>query len=94
MPVHDEQEHEVYGGEIPEEEEGEMDTEEYEEHGGEEGAAAGDEELEPGSSSRDLEDMKKRIKEIEEEAGALREMQAKAEKDMGASQGLYLLTDT
>ncbi|CAA0409023.1 unnamed protein product [Arabidopsis thaliana] len=86
MPVHDEQEHEVYGGEIPEEEEGEMDTEEYEEHGGEEGAAAGDEELEPGSSSRDLEDMKKRIKEIEEEAGALREMQAKAEKDMGASQ--------
>jgi polyadenylate-binding protein 2 len=54
MPVHDEQEHEVYGGEIPEEEEGEMDTEEYEEHGGEEGAAAGDEELEPGSSSRVL----------------------------------------
>ncbi|AED96039.1 polyadenylate-binding protein 1 [Arabidopsis thaliana] len=91
MPVHDEQEHEVYGGEIPEEEEGEMDTEEYEEHGGEEGAAAGDEELEPGSSSRDLEDMKKRIKEIEEEAGALREMQAKAEKDMGASQGLKLV---
>ncbi|ESQ43466.1 hypothetical protein EUTSA_v10014588mg [Eutrema salsugineum] len=86
MPLHDEQEHEVYGGEIPEEEEGEMDTEEYEEHGGEEGAAAGDEELEPGSSSRDLEDMKKRIKEIEEEAGALREMQAKAEKDMGSGQ--------
>lgn len=54
MPVHDEQEHEVYGGEIPEEEEGEMDTEEYEEHGGEEGAAAGDEELEPGSNSRVL----------------------------------------
>ncbi|CAA7021467.1 unnamed protein product [Microthlaspi erraticum] len=86
MPLHDEQEHEVYGGEIPEEEEGEMDTEEYEEHGGEEGAAVGDEKLEPGSGSRDLEDMKKRIKEIEEEAGALREMQAKAEKDMGAGQ--------
>uniref|UniRef100_A0A1J3JV87 Polyadenylate-binding protein 1 n=1 Tax=Noccaea caerulescens TaxID=107243 RepID=A0A1J3JV87_NOCCA len=86
MPLHDEQEHEVYGGEIPEEEEGEMDMEEYEEHGGEEGAAVGDEELEPGSGSRDLEDMKKRIKEIEEEAGALREMQAKAEKDMGAGQ--------
>lgn len=34
--------------------------------------------------------MKKRIKEIEEEAGALREMQAKAEKDMGAGQGLCL----
>lgn len=31
--------------------------------------------------------MKKRLKEIEEEAGALREMQAKVEKDMGAVQG-------
>lgn len=33
--------------------------------------------------------MKKRIKEIEEEAGALREMQAKAEKEMGADQGFF-----
>ena len=33
--------------------------------------------------------MKKRIKEIEEEAGALREMQAKDEKEMGADQGLF-----
>ena len=31
--------------------------------------------------------MKKRLKEIEEEAGALREMQAKVEKEMGAVQG-------
>lgn len=31
--------------------------------------------------------MKKRLQEIEEEAGALREMQAKVEKEMGASQG-------
>ncbi|CAH8382316.1 unnamed protein product [Eruca vesicaria subsp. sativa] len=86
MTLTDEQEHEVYGGEIPEEE-GEMETDEYEEHvGEEEGGAVGDEELEPGSSSKDLEDMKKRIKEIEEEAGALREMQAKAEKEMGADQ--------
>ncbi|KAF5203823.1 hypothetical protein FRX31_006590, partial [Thalictrum thalictroides] len=30
-----------------------------------------------------LEEMKKRLKEIEEEAGALREMQAKVEKEMG-----------
>lgn len=53
MPLDDE--HEVYGGEISEEEEeGEMDTEEYEEHGGEEDAAVGDEELEPGSSARVL----------------------------------------
>ncbi|XP_050223912.1 polyadenylate-binding protein 1 isoform X3 [Mercurialis annua] len=35
-------------------------------------------------NSKDLEDMKKRLKEIEEEAGALREMQAKVEKEMGA----------
>lgn len=32
--------------------------------------------------------MKKRLKEIEEEASALREMQAKVEKEMGAVQGL------
>lgn len=31
--------------------------------------------------------MKKRLKEIEEEAGALREMQAKVEKEMGSVQG-------
>ena len=34
--------------------------------------------------------MKKRLKEIEEEAGALREMQAKVEKEMGSVQGLCL----
>lgn len=31
--------------------------------------------------------MKKRLKEIEEEAGALRELQAKVEKEMGSGQG-------
>ncbi|KAF3541074.1 hypothetical protein F2Q69_00019895 [Brassica cretica] len=90
MALQDEQEHEVYGGDIPDEDEGEMETDEYQEHAGEEeegGAAAEDEEeLEPGSASRDLEDMKKRLKEIEEEASALREMQAKAENDMAAAQ--------
>ncbi|KAF2563822.1 hypothetical protein F2Q70_00015255 [Brassica cretica] len=90
MALQDEQEHEVYGGDIPEEDEGEVETDEYQEHAGEEeegGAAAEDEEeLEPGSASRDLEDMKKRLKEIEEEASALREMQAKAENDMAAAQ--------
>lgn len=35
--------------------------------------------------------MKKRLKEIEEEASALREMQAKVEKEMGAVQGFFLL---
>jgi hypothetical protein len=34
--------------------------------------------------------MKKRLKEIEEEASALREMQAKVEKEMGAVQGFIL----
>lgn len=32
--------------------------------------------------------MKKRLKEMEEEAAALRDMQAKVEKEMGGSQGL------
>ncbi|XP_010555595.1 PREDICTED: polyadenylate-binding protein 1-like [Tarenaya hassleriana] len=81
MEQHDDQEHEVYGGDIPEEEEGEMDAEEYDD-----GAAAGDEDQEPASGSKDLEEMKKRLKEIEEEAGALREMQAKVEKEMGSGQ--------
>lgn len=35
--------------------------------------------------------MKKRLKEMEEEAAALREMQAKVEKEMGAVQGLLFL---
>lgn len=70
------QEHEVYGGEIPEEE-GEMEADD-------EMAAADDQD--PQSSKENLEEMKKRLKEIEEEAGALREMQAKVEKEMSAVQ--------
>lgn len=35
--------------------------------------------------------MKKRLKEMEEEAAALREMQAKVEKEMGAVQGFLSL---
>ncbi|KAL5563262.1 hypothetical protein UlMin_033009 [Ulmus minor] len=34
----------------------------------------------------ELDDMKKRLKEIEDEAAALREMQAKVEKEMGSAQ--------
>lgn len=42
---------------------------------------------------QDLDDMKKRLKEMEDEAAALREMQAKVEKEMGAVQGfLFLLS--
>ena len=33
--------------------------------------------------------MKKRLKEMEDEAAALREMQAKVEKEMGAVQGFF-----
>ncbi|XP_059627830.1 polyadenylate-binding protein 1-like isoform X2 [Cornus florida] len=68
---HEEQEHEVYGADIPDE--GEMDADVD---------MSRVEEESP--NSKDLEDMKKRLKEIEDEAGALREMQAKVEKEMGA----------
>lgn len=44
---------------------------------------AGDEE---DPNSKNLEDMKKRLQELEDEAGALREMQAKVEQEMGISQ--------
>ncbi|KAG5616433.1 hypothetical protein H5410_016257 [Solanum commersonii] len=73
----DEHEHEVYGGEIPDEE-GEMDAE-YDT------SAAAESEDDP--NAKELENMKKRLKEIEDEAGALREMQAKVEKEMGSAQG-------
>ena len=37
---------------------------------------------------QELDEMKKRLKEMEEEAAALREMQAKVEKEMGGVPGL------
>ncbi|XP_074270593.1 polyadenylate-binding protein 1-like [Silene latifolia] len=37
-------------------------------------------------NSQNLDEMKKRLEELEDEAGALREMQAKVEQDMGVSQ--------
>lgn len=39
---------------------------------------------------QELEEMKKRLKEMEEEAAALRDMQAKVEKEMSAGQGKTL----
>ncbi|XP_020677745.1 polyadenylate-binding protein 2-like isoform X1 [Dendrobium catenatum] len=77
MDDHQEHEHEVYGGEIPDME------------GDEEMLAAegdGVAEIDPNSREESLEDMKKRLKEIEEEASALRDMQARVEKEMGANQ--------
>ncbi|XP_047155676.1 polyadenylate-binding protein 2-like isoform X2 [Vigna umbellata] len=38
-------------------------------------------------ANEELDDMKKRLKEMEDEAAALREMQAKVEKEMGSVQG-------
>ncbi|RDY00105.1 Polyadenylate-binding protein 3 [Mucuna pruriens] len=70
----EQEEHEVYGADIPDEEV-DMDAD-----------AEQDEQLPPNHTSKELEDMKKRLKEIEEEASALREMQAKVEKEMGAVQ--------
>ncbi|KAL0381629.1 UNVERIFIED_CONTAM: Polyadenylate-binding protein 2 [Sesamum angustifolium] len=64
----EEEEHEVYGGEIPDEGEMEADAD-VEMPAADDDAAA-----------------KKRLKEMEEEAAALREMQAKVEKEMGAVQ--------
>ncbi|KAM7275229.1 hypothetical protein ACFE04_017095 [Oxalis oulophora] len=78
----DEEEHEVYGGEIPVEE-GDIDGQ----HGDVEMAAADDDAV------KELDDMKKRLKEMEEEAAALREMQAKVEKEMGAVQDPASATD-
>ncbi|XP_042491246.1 polyadenylate-binding protein 2-like isoform X2 [Macadamia integrifolia] len=74
----DEEEHEVYGGDIPDE--GEMEGE----------MEANNADVEMGRADEDavkeLDEMKKRLKEMEEEAAALREMQAKVEKEMGAVQ--------
>lgn len=74
----EEEEHEVYGGEIPVEGEleGDMDTH----HADVDMSTADDDAV------KELDEMKKRLKEMEEEAAALREMQAKVEKEMGAVQ--------
>ncbi|KAK2632065.1 hypothetical protein EUGRSUZ_L02054 [Eucalyptus grandis] len=70
----EEEEHEVYGGEIPVEGEleGDMDTH----HADVDMSTADDDAV------KELDEMKKRLKEMEEEAAALREMQAKVEKEM------------
>ncbi|KAF9681860.1 hypothetical protein SADUNF_Sadunf05G0046800 [Salix dunnii] len=71
----EEEEHEVYGGEIPDVE-GDMDP-----HNADIDMPAADDD-----AVKELDEMKKRLKEMEEEAAALREMQAKVEKEMGAVQ--------
>lgn len=75
-----EDEHEVYGGEIPEEGDVEGDMEGLGDHGG----SKLDDAQNDDSASKELEDMKKRLKEMEEEASALRDMQARVEREMSA----------
>ncbi|KAL3647546.1 Polyadenylate-binding protein 1 [Castilleja foliolosa] len=72
-----EQDDDVYGGDVPEDAYMESD---FDPSADADADAAGE------SKDNDLESMKKRLQEIEEEAGALREMQAKVEKEMGATQ--------
>ncbi|XP_074583279.1 polyadenylate-binding protein 3-like [Curcuma longa] len=67
----DEDEHEVYGGEIPDEADMDADVD----------MSRSDED-----ASKELEEMKRRLKEMEEEATALRDMHAKVEKEMGSGQ--------
>ncbi|KAF9678890.1 hypothetical protein SADUNF_Sadunf07G0083200 [Salix dunnii] len=79
----EEEEHEVYGGEIPDVE-GDMDP-----HNADVDMSAADDD-----AVKELNEMKKRLKEMEEEAAALREIQAKVEKEMGAVQGRYMFVVT
>ncbi|KAF3788432.1 Polyadenylate-binding protein 2 [Nymphaea thermarum] len=73
----EEDEHEVYGGDIPDME-GDMEV-----HQPDVDMARPDDD---DAAAKELDEMKKRLKEMEEEAAALREMQAKVEKEMGAVQ--------
>ncbi|MED6132201.1 Polyadenylate-binding protein 3 [Stylosanthes scabra] len=68
----EEEEHEVYGGEIPDVAEMEADVD----------MSAPDDD----PAVKELDEMKRRLKEMEEEAAALREMQAKVEKEIGSAQ--------
>ena len=74
----EEEEHEVYGGEIPDE--GEME--------GDIDMSAADDEaaVDDDAAVKELDEMKRRLKEMEEEAAALREMQAKVDKEIGSVQ--------
>ncbi|CAA2973077.1 polyadenylate-binding protein 2-like isoform X2 [Olea europaea var. sylvestris] len=67
----EEEEHEVYGGEIPDE------VEDIDPHNADVEMSTADDD-----AVKELDEMKKRLKEMEEEAAALREMQAKVEKEM------------
>ncbi|XP_051122910.1 polyadenylate-binding protein 1-like [Andrographis paniculata] len=76
-----EQDDDVYGGDVPEEAYMESDFDSSVDADAAAAAAA-----EADAKAKELEEMKKRLQEIEQEAGALREMQAKVEKEMNGTQ--------
>ncbi|XP_027335291.1 polyadenylate-binding protein 2-like [Abrus precatorius] len=78
--MEEEEEHEVYGGEIPDVGEMEGDFDPHHDSADVDMSVADDDAV------KELDETKKRLTEIEEEAAALREMQAKVEKEMGAVQ--------
>ncbi|CAA3017769.1 polyadenylate-binding 2 [Olea europaea subsp. europaea] len=75
------EEHEVYRGEIPDE------GKDIDPHNVDVKMSTADDDAIKG-----LDEIKKRLKEMEEETTILREMQAKVEKEMGAVQGLFLFS--
>ncbi|KAH9570701.1 hypothetical protein CY35_02G055200 [Sphagnum magellanicum] len=83
-----EDEHEVYGEDISPEQ-GDLDGKPINESIKVDDDAVPDDAV----SKEGLEEMKKRLKEMEEEAAALRDMQAKVEKEMGAAtvQGMFVV---
>ncbi|KAL0341164.1 UNVERIFIED_CONTAM: Polyadenylate-binding protein 2 [Sesamum radiatum] len=80
-----EQEDDVYGGDLPEEAYMESDFDSSADADAAAAAAAADD------KAKELENMKKRLQEIEEQAGALRELQAKVEKEIGGAAPVLVL---
>ncbi|KAK9716008.1 hypothetical protein RND81_06G205600 [Saponaria officinalis] len=66
----------------------ELQSPEHEDYAADEGEFPDEEEGDEGGdpNSQNLESMKKRLEELEDEAGALREIQAKVEQDMSVTQ--------
>eukprot|EP00252_Welwitschia_mirabilis_P023959 TRINITY_DN6924_c0_g1_i1.p1 TRINITY_DN6924_c0_g1~~TRINITY_DN6924_c0_g1_i1.p1 ORF type:complete len:225 (+),score=50.87 TRINITY_DN6924_c0_g1_i1:307-981(+) len=82
-----EEEHASYGAEIPEMDDEMMDSHVQKDEAEGEGEGDADPyETPEDAAAKELEEMKKRLKEMEEEAAAFRDMQAKVEKEMGRVQ--------
>ncbi|GBG72243.1 hypothetical protein CBR_g11173 [Chara braunii] len=81
-----EDEHDVYGGEIPDEVDG-MDAEMDSQHATEADRNMAAERSSDDPAAQELREMRKRLQEMEEEAALLREMQARVEREMNAQGG-------